>query len=151
MITREQIVDEALSWEGTPFKDQQCLKGHGVDCAMLAFGVAANLGLVDRAMRKKIGKYSPEWHLHQNESTLIKAMEEFGCEKVNYHDMQPGDIVVFKYHNTVSHLGIIVGYEEDTWQIIHAVKGSIKRVVLSSIADDLERRWRGAYRFPGIE
>jgi len=154
MITRQDVVDEALSWKDTPFHDQQCVKGVGVDCAMLGFGVASELGLVDRKDRIKIAKYSPEWHYHNNESALIKAMEMFGCVKVNYHDMDIGDIVVFKYAKTESHMGIVIGRDEDSdaWTIIHAVKGkATNKVVIGNLGGSLERNFRGAYRLPGVE
>lgn len=152
-MNRDDIVKEALTWEGTPFKDQQCVKGLGVDCAMLCFGVAAELGMVDRAMRRKIAKYSPEWHYHNNKSALTKAMEDFGCEKISYHDMDIGDMVVFHYGNTEGHIGIVIGRDEqsDAWTLIHAVKGTIGKVVISNLAGDLERRFRKAYRFPGVK
>ena len=44
-VTRQMIVDEALTWEGTPFHHQESTKTAGCDCKGLVYGVSKVLGL----------------------------------------------------------------------------------------------------------
>lgn len=147
---RTLIIEEALTWEGTPFRDQACVKGLGTDCAMLCFGVAIELGMVDKSERRKIAKYSPEQHYHTNESALISTMELFGCKEIPIDEMKPGDMVTFEYGNTIGHVGIIIEQHDSYCVIIHAVKGTINQVVITNLTCDLETRLKKAYKFPGV-
>lgn len=150
MTIRTQIIEEALTWIDTPFRDQQCVKGLGTDCAMLCFGVAIELGMVDRSERRKVAKYSPEQHYHTNESALVSTMEAFGCVEIQLDDIKPGDMVTFEYGNTIGHVGIVIEQYDTHCVIIHAVKGTIKRVVKSNLTCDLKSRLKKAYKFPGV-
>lgn len=147
---RTKIVEEALTWEGTPFRDQQCVKGLGTDCAMLCFGIAAELGMVDKSERRKIAKYSPEQHYHTNESALTSTMETFGCKEIPIDNIKLGDMVTFEYGNTIGHVGVIIETHDTHYVIIHAVKGTINKVVKSNLTCDLEHRLKKAYKFPGV-
>jgi cell wall-associated NlpC family hydrolase len=45
MLERQQIVDTARAWVGTPFRHQGRTREKGVDCIGLVIGVAAELGV----------------------------------------------------------------------------------------------------------
>jgi hypothetical protein len=50
-ITRDQIIAEIRSWEGTAFHYQQRVKGVGVDCLGHLVAVAKNVGIIDLDFR----------------------------------------------------------------------------------------------------
>ena len=43
---REQVVAEAMTWIGTKYAGWSCVKGAGVDCGQLLYGVFHNCGLI---------------------------------------------------------------------------------------------------------
>ena len=44
---RDEIISEALTWLGTPWRHQACCKGAGVDCLHLIAGVMRSFGCVE--------------------------------------------------------------------------------------------------------
>jgi cell wall-associated NlpC family hydrolase len=62
-MTRQDVVREALGWEGTPYHHRARLRGVGVDCAMLPAMVYEAVGLIPRVEPD----YSPQWMLHRDE------------------------------------------------------------------------------------
>lgn len=131
-VTREQVVQEALSWVGTPYLHQGLVKGKdgGVDCAMINIGVF-------RDFAKKIpASYDPrpypmQWHLHRSEEKYLDWFHRFGTE---VDTPQLGDIVLFKYGRTVSHSGIVVA--DDV--MVHAYRQA-GEVILENISAHIER------------
>lgn len=141
--TRTKVVEEAISWLGTPYHDMACVKGVGVDCAMLVFGVAKAVGLTEKEL-KDIPKYSPHMHVF-NKSFLLDEIEKFGCVPVPLNKAQPGDILLFEYHHTIAHAGIKVSDNE----VVHAVKrpGLVVKVELEG---NMLQTLKLAYRFPKV-
>lgn len=138
---RAEVVAEALDWIGTPYHDMACVKGVGVDCAMLVFGVAKAVGLTDME-HKDMPKYSPRLHVF-NKSFLVDEILKFGCVPVALNKAEPGDILLFEYHGTIAHAGIKVSGHE----VVHAVKrpGLVVKVdIEGNVAETLKL----AYRFP---
>lgn len=138
---RAKVVEEALTWIGTPYHDMACVKGIGVDCAMLVFGVAKACGLTTLSV-KDMPRYSPSMHVF-NKSFLIDEIVKFGCVPVPLNKAEPGDILLFEYHNTIAHAGIKVS---DT-ELVHAVKRP-GLVVKVEISGNVEQTLKLAYRFP---
>lgn len=103
MTTRQAIIDEAMSWLGTPYHHHGRLKGIGVDCAMLLAEVYERAGVIERV---DAGVYPCEWHLHQNEELFIDWLKHVGAQPVD--DPQVGDVAIFRYGRTFSHGGILV-------------------------------------------
>ena len=145
-MKRDDILKEVSSWEGTPYVHQGMVKGVGTDCAMFVFAVALKCKLLKKSDQKRIPLYSIEWHLHNHEEKLLMALEDFGCTEINIEDVQPGDILCFKYGRTSSHLGIMI---DDTY-FMHAA-GEMKKVILSRLAGDYKKRLVHAYKFPGVQ
>ena len=139
--TRAKVVKEALTWVGTPYHDMACVKGVGVDCAMLVFGIARELGLTDKK-HEELPRYNPSMHVF-NKSFLIDEVIAFGCVPVPLNKAEPGDILLFEFHNTIAHCGIKVS---DT-EVVHAVKRP-GYVVKVEIAGNVEKTLKYAYRFP---
>ena len=148
MITQsERIVAEAMTWIGTPYHHQACVKGAGVDCAMLIVGVARNIGL---EVLNIPTNYSPQWHIHQDDPWLIRVIESYGCKQVPIEETKPGHIICFKVGRTFGHLGIMV----DDTTFIHAVirpgaKGSeLGEVMRVTLGADWKKRHQATYEFP---
>jgi NlpC/P60 family putative phage cell wall peptidase len=140
-MINDEIVKEALTWLNTPYHHQAGVKGAGVDCAMYVLCVGRNINIVDPNI--KAPKYSTQWHLHNKEELLLQTLEYFGCVEINISDMQPGDIVTFKFGRTTSHLGIVL----ENNQMIHAHQEAGK-VVINDITGDWLNRLTHCYKFP---
>lgn len=142
---REQIIQAALEWVGTPYHNHARVKGVGVDCAQLCAGVAYESGRINEEALHNIPNYSPEWHLHNREEKLIEQLESFGCTRVDRSNTKAGDIICFQFGRTTSHLGIMVN---DT-QFIHA-RVDMKEVVINTLNEEWAKRWTFTYQFPGV-
>jgi cell wall-associated NlpC family hydrolase len=140
MTIRDKIIEEARSWLYTPYHHQAAVKGIGVDCAYFIGAIAENVGLIDKFY---VEPYSIEWHMHNPEEKMLQIIEGFGAVKVENY--KPGDILVFKYGRSCSHLAILL---PDNF-IIHA---SIKHkmVLAEEFRDDYVTRYKCAYAYPGV-
>src|SRR6185503_14193490 len=106
MTTRADIIERALTWIGTPFHEQACVKGIGCDCGHLWVGVARELGLV-----------APDFDVPQgyarhadSKGTLLKWCREYMGAERTLGQMVPGMGVVIQYEARPQHMGIVVPY-----------------------------------------
>lgn len=136
------IAEAALSWVDTPYHHQARVKGVGVDCAQLIAGVAEETGHIEPGTPIPFN-YSTEWHLHNREEVLLKNLEAFGCTRKPSTELEPGDILCFKYGRVVSHLGIYVGDN----QFVHAAN-NYGKVVLNTLSPEMLKRLVFIYIFP---
>lgn len=142
LVSREEVVKEALSWLDTPYHHQAACKGVGVDCAYLVGAVSESLGLIKKF---KVDPYSIEWHWHSRHEKMLEIIESFGALP---KDGLPkaGDILAFQYGRVCSHLGIMISDSE----FIHAhIKAG--RVVVNSLDGEFLQRLRRVYSFPNIK
>lgn len=125
---RREIVKEALSWEGTPYKYASADKVEGTDCSGMVLRVYETVAQVK--LPRNSGKQS-----------------EF-CETIRMKDLQPGDLVFFatgKDPSRVSHVGVML----DENHFIHA--STSKGVVISDITTPYyQRTFICCGRVPGI-
>ncbi|MDE6770110.1 MAG: C40 family peptidase [Muribaculaceae bacterium] len=94
-----KIVEEALTWQGTPYKYASSEKGKGTDCSGMVIGVYT------KVTDKKLPRNSAQ-------------QAEF-CKKLKEKDVRPGDLVFFatgKDKYKISHVGIML----DDNRFIHA-------------------------------
>lgn len=103
MTTREAVVQEALSWQRTPYHHMGDIKGVGVDCAMILVRVYAACGLVPRTLDPR--PYPAEWHLHRSVERYLGWLDQYGRE---VDVPQPGDIAVYKFGRCYSHGAIVI-------------------------------------------
>lgn len=143
MTLRERLIQEALTWEDTPYHHHAALKGVGCDCVGLIRGVAKAVGLVAYEPQY----YSPQWGQHNDDERLLGALEELGCLRRDPELALPGDCLLFQFGKTCSHAALLVS--SAPLRIIHA---SLKdgRVVHQTITRTLQLRWRHAYVLPGV-
>ena len=139
MITDEQIITEARSWIGTPFKHQGRKKGAGIDCVGLIYCVANKLGIAppEDSLPQEYRGYA--WV--QDGDILREAFNAY-MDRISINQAGPADVFVM-VSNTPhpQHAAIYTGKT-----IIHAFT-SLGRCQEHSLSDKWRRRIRGAYRF----
>lgn len=134
----QQVVAEAQSWVGTPYHPHAQVKGVGVDCAQLLIGVYTATGLIPLV---EVGEYSTQWHLHRAEELFLGWVERY-ADQVPEADVQPGDVVLYRFGRTYSHGAVVVQWP----MIVHAWQRS-RAVILDNGADGLcAGRTRAFYR-----
>ena len=137
MKTREQIVEEAKSWAGTPYLHQGYVKGPegGVDCAMINIGVFRDFaGIIPADFDPR--PYPMQWHLHRDEERYLDWFTKYATR---VDTPQFADVVLFKFGRTVSHSGIVVGNDV----MIHAFRdaGQVIYENISAHAERLHSYW----------
>lgn len=114
---RRAIIEEALTWEGTPYKYASDEKGSGTDCSGMV------LRVYEKVMEIKLPRNS-------------KNQSEF-CKEIKLKDTEPGDLIFFATGSDkgrVSHVGVII----DKTHFIHA--STSKGVVISDITTPYYQR-----------
>jgi NlpC/P60 family putative phage cell wall peptidase len=144
MLTREDVVREASSWIGTPYHHRACVKGAGADCGTFLIGVARSLGVVPADWMPEF--YSVQWHLHRTEELYLGIILEWGARAVALSDVQPGDILVFRWapEQPVSHAGIALA---DNIMIHTLARKGVQRSRLNAY---YMAHIAGAYAWPGF-
>ncbi len=126
---RKKIVEEAMTWLGTPYKYAGSDKKDGTDCS----------GMVVRVYEDITGTKLPR---------NSKQQSEF-CDKLKKKEVKPGDLVFFatgKKEDVVSHVGIMI----DDNQFVHS--SSKKGVILSEMSTSYYQRTFIMYgRVPGMD
>lgn len=114
---RNAIVQEALTWRGTPYRNSGTMKGVGCNCAQLLFGVAINSGAIPKDSPKP-SYYSPQFSLNSKEERLLAVIDSYGAKEISEEQVKPGDIVVYKNGLSHGHAAIILSWPE---RIIHVL------------------------------
>lgn len=142
-VLRSDVLREARSWIGTPFKHQARVKGVGVDCVGLAIGVSRALGLVH-----------PGFDVHGYsaipDGTSFMQSIALNMTWIPTDQAQPGDAVVVAFSKDPQHIGILGDYRGGRLSIIHAA-GSIGRVVETRLLFSPVMKLVGMYKLPGID
>jgi hypothetical protein len=74
---RRKIVDEALSWRGTPWHHEARVKGGGVDCGMLLLEVFEKAGLIPHIQP---AHYGPDFMLHKGDEWFALYVLKYADE-----------------------------------------------------------------------
>lgn len=126
MKKRKQIVEEAMTWRGTPYAYGRAEKGVASDCS----------GMVMSVYEKIAGIKLPR----------NSAQQQAFCIGLKKNEVLPGDLVFFatgKDPDRVSHVGIMI----DAKQFVHA--SSSKGVVVSDASQPYyQRTFKGFGRVP---
>src|SRR5690242_18354878 len=99
---RAAVVQEALSWTGTPFHDETGIKGVGADCAWFPFRVYTALGLIPPF---EMPRYSPQFMMNSSEDFYLQFVWPHAVET---QDPQPGDFGMWFYGKCYSHGAIVI-------------------------------------------
>ncbi len=136
----EEIVAEAMSWLGTPYRHQGARKGVGCDCLGLVLGVwRAIYGRTPEAP----GAYAPDWAEASGVDRMLAAARRHCIEKPG-DDPRAGDLVLFRWrpHLPAKHAAIMAGPES----FIHAYQGH--SVMVSVLVPQWRNRIAGVFAFP---
>jgi cell wall-associated NlpC family hydrolase len=120
---REDIVKEAQSWIGTPYRGWSCVKGAGVDCGQLLYGVFNACGLVPVLELPK--DYSLQIAQHRASTEYVDTVAKYFRE-IPEAEVLPGDVVVYKLGLAYAHAAIIVEWPHHIIQAEarHGVSGA---------------------------
>jgi NlpC/P60 family putative phage cell wall peptidase len=132
-MTRDQIIEAARSWIGTPWHHQARLKGVGVDCVGLIVGVCQEMGISVQD--------TTDYRRFPDGVTLAKELER---QLVKTAEPLPGDVLLFRVTRLPQHVAFC-----SPLGMIHAHQGS-KNVVETAISPAWRTRLIGIYSLPGI-
>ena len=145
-VGRPDVVAEARTWIGTPYRHQASLKGAGTDC----------LGLVRGVFRALHGgepeappPYAPDWAEAAGTETLRDAARRH-LEEVELGEIAPGDVLLFRMvrNGPAKHCAIVSEAGSRCRRMIHAYSGySVREEVLG---EAWRRRLAYAFRFPAV-
>jgi hypothetical protein len=171
MITRQQIVNEARKWVGTPFQHQGRTRGKAVDCVGLVLSVADNLTLSDVQgmpfLRSDYLNYGPQpvgrfvhtecvrrlrtLALVDAQGNLVMlpgsgpAIHAGGRRQI----LNPGDILTLRAPTVPCHVAIITDLMGGLG-IIHAYS-PVAKCVEHTLSTKWLKRIEGVFEFPGVE
>ncbi|MDI3470378.1 MAG: Gene Transfer Agent NlpC/P60 family peptidase [Pseudolabrys sp.] len=147
-VSRAEIVAEARSWTGTPYRHQASLKGAGCDCLGLIRGVYR---VFCGPEKEPITPYSPNWAEETGQETLRDAAHRHLVEidARPLRDGEPlreGDVILVRVRDRgpAKHAAIASG--PDT--IIHAYDRHA--VAENALPAAWRRRIAYAFEFPGV-
>ena len=140
MPHRHDVIAEARSWIGTPWKHQGCVRGRACDCVGLIKGVARGLGLAGASVDTEA--YRGYARL-PNPETMLKGLAEHMIP-IPAEAAGPGDVVLFRLGGQPQHLAIL-----SDEGIIHAF-AEARRVVEQRMPVAWRRQIVRAYSFPGV-
>lgn len=131
MMTREQAVECARSFIGTPYHLRGRLKGVGVDCASLVCMYLCEIGVA--AYSEEWPIYSHDWFHHTTEERYKFRLLKHAREIVQTVcrgtvDAQPGDVVLFRVaaSRVFNHGAIVTRWPKG----IHALEETVREVDL---------------------
>jgi cell wall-associated NlpC family hydrolase len=107
---RLAVVQEALTWLGTPWHHQARVKGAGVDCGMFLAEVFEACGILPHI---EPGDYPQDWGQHRDDERFLAQVEQFAKP---VKDPLPGDIVLYRFGRCMSHAGLVTAWP----QMIHS-------------------------------
>jgi NlpC/P60 family putative phage cell wall peptidase len=140
---KDEVLDEARDWIGTPYRHQGSVKGVGCDCLGLVRGVwRALYGSEPEALRP----YSADWAEAGAGDGLLEAARRHFVEKAAA-EMAEGDLILFRWkpQHAAKHAAIISG--PDTF--IHAYEGH--SVLESHLVPQWKKRIAGVFAFPPLK
>ena len=141
-MRRDEIVDAARLWLGTPYHHQASLRGVGCDCLGLVRGVWRDLC---GAEPEEPPPYSPSWAESLRQETLALAAERH-LRPLATADALPGDVLLFRWreHLPAKHCAILASPD----RIIHAHDGAAVAEV--AFTPWWRRHLSHAFSFPGV-
>ncbi|MEN0078601.1 MAG: NlpC/P60 family protein [Pseudomonadota bacterium] len=146
-MTRSEVLAEARSWLGTPYRHQASRKGVGADCLGLVRGVwRACIGPEPEA----IPPYTPDWAEDTGEDTLLNAARRYLVE-IPIGQATPGDVLLFRMASgaPAKHCAIISASVPGAGRILHAYWG--RSVCETALVSWWQRRIAASFSFPDLE
>lgn len=144
MSRREQALQAARSFIGTPYRHQGHRRGVGCDCLGLVRGVWRELY---RREPEAPGPYSQDWaETGQGDPLLAAAQRHF--RSLAPGEGLPGDLVLFRWRalGPARHCGILDEADASGPRLIHAYEGAW--VLSSPLTPGWAGRIAATFRFP---
>ncbi|WP_434058440.1 NlpC/P60 family protein [Coralliovum pocilloporae] len=140
--TPEDLIAEARSWIGTPYRHQASLKGVGCDCLGLVRGLWRFLYGTEP---ESLPAYTPDWAEANGEETLAEAGHRH-LLPISTDVAEAGDLILFRWqpHCPAKHVGLL----SRTDHFIHAQSGAVVSEV--PLTGWWRRRISHAFRFPHL-
>ena len=126
-MSREAVVREAISWQGTPHMHAARVKGAGVDCGTFLLEVFERVGLIEHVEPEALPF---EFHLHRSEEVYLSHVERWAHRIEG--TPEPGDLALFRIGRCISHGAIVISWPT----IIHAVVN--KGVIFGDVVAEAE-------------
>ena len=139
MGIREQIVEKARTYLGTPFHHQGRVKGIGIDCVGLVVEVSKELGL--------FGYDTIAYSRYPDGKTLMRELKEHLIE-IPVGGAKLGDVLVFWISPKTKNLQHI-GFKTDIG-VIHTHE-HVGKVVEHRLGSAWTKRLVHAFRLPGVD
>ena len=114
---RTAITTEALTWVGTPYRSCGRIKGVGVNCAQLLFGVALGAGVIP-ADSPEPKWYTAQLATHCKEERLVEYVKVYGGVEIKEEDIKSGDIFLYRSGQSHGHAAIVIEWPE---KILHCL------------------------------
>ena len=131
-----EIVAQARSWLGTPWRHQGRLKGVACDCAGLIVGIGQELGYTDYDFRA---------YGHMPDGTTLRRICNTHLDRAS--ELGLGHVLLMRFKKHPQHLAI-VGDKGSPFSIIHAY-AEARKCVEHRLDDVWMGRICGIYRFKG--
>lgn len=105
------------SWLGTPYLHKAGVKGAGVDCVYFIGELLTEVGVVAKRGKIKYLNYNKQTYMSTKEPLIKNIEAQFYVEKLPIEEpSMDGDILLFKFGNSSSHMGICYNNK-----LVHAV------------------------------
>jgi cell wall-associated NlpC family hydrolase len=111
-VKRQAVIDEALSWQGTPHHNGAAIKGAGVDCGKFPWSVFHACGYMPPIPKEL--RYSHQFHLSRDKEWYRDLADQNG-KRIEGPPL-PGDFALYKIGRIFSHGAIVIKWP----RIIHA-------------------------------
>lgn len=124
------FLDEAKSWEGTPFRMGAQMKGVGVDCVSFLKGILENIG--EPTVRPDT-RWSGQWGYYDL-TLMVDQLKGMGWGPIepNLENAESGDIMVFTAGRHYLHCGIVLERRPDgilemisSWQGVGVTRDTV--------------------------
>ena len=113
-MSRAAVVQEALSWMGTPHIHEARVKGAGVDCGTFLLEIFERAGAIAHV---DVEHLPHDFHMHKSEEVYLNHVEQWAHQIDG--PAEPGDLVLYKIGCCISHGALVVAWPT----IIHAHLG----------------------------
>jgi cell wall-associated NlpC family hydrolase len=138
-MNRNEFIDTAREFLGTPFHHQGRLPGVGLDCAGLVVCAARANGYEVADVQGYASTPS--------QGLFMKALLEH-CNPIAQADVLPGDLMMFAFKSEPQHIAIVSGI--NPVMMLHAY-AAVRGVVEHHLDTTWQNRLCACYRLRGIE
>jgi NlpC/P60 family putative phage cell wall peptidase len=140
LVHRDRIAAASRSWIGTRWLHQGRLKGVGVDCVGLAYGVARDLALLGPE------HVLPVYERFTSDNEMVALCTRY---LVRTKALRVGSVAAMRFDATTRHMGIVGDYPGGGFSLIHAYAVS-RKVVEHRLDPAWRARIVAVFDFPGV-